>query len=205
MPIVLGGDHSIPIPVLQVLSGKLNGKLGIVVFDSQFDMSYEPKYLAGSQWACAFDLGVVEPENFVQIGLHGGRERLADKAVAEELGYRYYTMTDIDELRHRHGRPGTAARRPRPAPRRSTSLVDELGCGSTWSTAGREPTSSRAACFGLSSRSACPAGAGGAGWNWPASTSAASRRATTCKRGHLSQLAARAALEVIAGIALQRP
>ena len=74
VPIVLGGDHSIPIPVLQVLSGKLNGKLGIVVFDSQFDMSYEPRYWAGSQWARAFDLGVVEPENFVQIGLRGGRE-----------------------------------------------------------------------------------------------------------------------------------
>ena len=38
------------------------------------------------------------PENFVQIGLHGGRECLADKAVAEELGYRYYTMADVDEL-----------------------------------------------------------------------------------------------------------
>ena len=61
VPIVLGGDHSIPVPVLQVLAGKLNGKLGIVAFDSHFDLSYEPKYWAGSQWARAFDLGVVEP------------------------------------------------------------------------------------------------------------------------------------------------
>ena len=98
VPIVLGGDHSIPIPVLQVLAGKLNGKLGIVALDSHFDLSYEPKYWAGSQWARAFDLGVVEPENFVQIGLRGGRESLADKAVAEELGSRYYTMADIDEI-----------------------------------------------------------------------------------------------------------
>ena len=98
VPIVLGGDHSIPIPVLQVLAGKLNGKLGIVVLDSHFDLSYQPKYWAGSQWARAFDLGVVEPGNFVQIGLRGGRESLADRAVAEELGSRYYTMADIDEL-----------------------------------------------------------------------------------------------------------
>ena len=58
VPIVLGGDHSIPIPVLQVLAGKLTGKLGVVTFDSHFDLSFEPKYWAGSQWARAFELGV---------------------------------------------------------------------------------------------------------------------------------------------------
>ena len=98
VPLVLGGDHSIPIPVLQVLAGKLKGKLGIVALDSHFDMSFEPKYWAGSQWARAFELGIVEPENFVQIGIRGARESLADRAVADELGYPYYTMSDVDEL-----------------------------------------------------------------------------------------------------------
>ena len=98
LPIVFGGDHSVPIPVLQVLAGTLTGKLGIVAFDSHFDLSREPKYWAGSQWARAFELGVVEPDNFVQIGIRGARESLGDKHVADELGIRYYTMADVDEL-----------------------------------------------------------------------------------------------------------
>jgi agmatinase len=197
VPIVLGGDHSIPIPVLQVLAGKLNGKLGIVVFDSHFDMSYEPKYWAGSQWARAFDLGVVEPENFVQIGLRGGRESLVDKAVAEELGYRYYTMADVDEL-------GIA-----------TVAQEALETA----TAGTE-----AMYVSLDIDVVDPAH-GGQKYPDPAGLSA--REVIRALRilargpvagfdicclaprydlqGHLSQLAARAALEVIAGIALQRP
>ena len=197
VPIVFGGDHSIPIPVLQVLAGKLNGKLGIVVFDSHFDMSYEPKYWAGSQWARAFDLGVVEPENFVQIGLRGGRESLADKAVAKELGYRYYTMADVDEL-------GIA-----------TVAQEALETA----TAGTE-----AMYVSLDIDVVDPAH-GGQKYPDPAGLSAREviRALRTLARGpiagfdicclaprydlqgHLSQLAARAALEVIAGLARQRP
>ena len=197
VPIVLGGDHALPLPVLQVLSGKLNGKLGIVVFDAQFDMSYEPKYWAGSQWARAFELGVVEPENFVQIGLRGGRESLADKAVAEELGYRYYTIADVDEL-------GIA-----------TVAQEALETA----TAGTE-----ALYVSLDVDVVDPAH-GGQQYPEPAGLSAREllRALRVLSRGpvagfdvcglaprydlqgHLSQLAARAALEVIAGIALQRP
>ena len=98
VPIVFGGDHSTPVPVLQVLSGKLSGKLGIVAFDARFDLSYAPTYGAGSQWARAFELGVVEPANFVLAGIRDVRESLLDKCVADELGLRYYSMTDVDEL-----------------------------------------------------------------------------------------------------------
>ncbi len=197
VPIVLGGDHSIPIPVLQVLAGKLNGKLGIVALDSHFDLSYEPKYWAGSQWARAFDLGVVEPENFVQIGLHGGRESLADKAVAEELGSRYYTMADIDEI--------------------GIATVAQEALESA--TAGTE-----ALYLSLDVNVLDPAHGG---QKYPDPGGLSARELLRALRvlaqgpvagfdvcclaprydlqGHLSQLAARAALEVIAGLALQRP
>src|SRR5665647_3302534 len=74
VPIVFGGDHSIPIPVLQVLAGKLNGKVGIVAFDSHFDLSFEPKYWAGSTTPSSKARAHCEPANFVQIGIRGGRE-----------------------------------------------------------------------------------------------------------------------------------
>ncbi len=197
VPIVFGGDHSIPIPVLQVLAGKLNGKLGIVVFDSHFDMSYEPKYWAGSQWARAFDLGVVEPENFVQIGIRGGRESLADRAVADELGYRYFTMADVDEL----GIATVAQEALETASAGTEALYVSLDIDVVDPAHGGQKYPDPA---GLSAREVVHAlrvmGRGPiAGFD------------ICCLaprydlQGHLSQLAARAAVEVIAGIALQRP
>lgn len=98
VPIVFGGDHGISIPVLQVLAGKLAGKLGIVVFDARRDLGFEPRYGAGSQWARAFELGVVEPANFVEIGIREDLESSGETCVADELGLRCFTMTEVDEL-----------------------------------------------------------------------------------------------------------
>jgi agmatinase len=197
LPIVFGGDHSVPIPILQVLAGTLTGKLGIVVFDSHFDLSLEPKYWAGSQWARAFELGVVEPENFVQIGIRGGRESLSDKHVADELGIRYFTMADVDEL-------GIAVV--------AQEALEAAGAGT------------EAIYVSLDIDVVDPAH-GGQKYPDPAGLSAREllRALRVLSRGriagldicclaprydlqgHLSQLAARAAVEVVAGLALQRP
>jgi agmatinase len=98
VPIVFGGDHCVTVPVLQVLAGKLAGRLGIVAFDARLDLGFEPRYQAGSQWARAFELGVVEPANFVEIGIREVAAAPVDRLVAEELGIRYYSMVEVDEL-----------------------------------------------------------------------------------------------------------
>lgn len=98
VPIVLGGDHSVTVPVLQVLAGKLSGKLGIVSLDARLDLEFEPRYRAGTQWARAFELGIVDPANFVAVGVRDGGAASLAKAVAEELCLRVYTMGDIDML-----------------------------------------------------------------------------------------------------------
>lgn len=197
VPIVLGGDHSIPVPVLQVLAGKLAGRLGLVALDAHFDMSYERKYWAGSQWARAFELGIVEPANFVQIGIRGVREPLADKYVADELGYRYYTMADVADLGIR-----TVAQE-----------ALELAASGT-----------EALCISLDVDVVDPAH-GGQKYPDPGGLGArellrALRILATGRvaafdicclaprydlQGHLSHLAARAAVEVIAGLAAQQP
>jgi arginase family enzyme len=197
VPIVIGGDHSISIPVLQVLAGKLNGKLGIVVLDSRFDMSYEPKYAAGSQWARAFDLGMVEPENFVQIGIRGGRDSLADRAVAERLGYRYYTMTEVDEA----GIATVAQEAFEAATAGTEALYVSLDMGVVDPAYGGQKYPDPA---GLSAREVLRALRVLA--RGPlAAFDVCCLAPRYDLQGHLSQLAARAAVEVIAGIALQRP
>lgn len=98
VPVVLGGDHGVTVAVLQVLSGMLSGKLGIVTLDGHLDLSFEPRYRAGSQWARAFELGVVEPSNFAAVGVREATVTALDRAVADDLGLRVFTMADVDTL-----------------------------------------------------------------------------------------------------------
>jgi arginase family enzyme len=98
VPVVFGGDHGVTVAVLQVLAGMLSGKLGVVTLDAGLDLCFEPRYLAGSQWARAFELGVVETANFAAIGVREAAVTALDQAVADELGLRVYTMADIDTL-----------------------------------------------------------------------------------------------------------
>ncbi|HEY5386617.1 MAG TPA: arginase family protein [Thermoleophilia bacterium] len=197
IPIVFGGDHSIPIPVLQVLAGKLSGKLGIVAFDSHFDLSFEPKYWAGSQWARAFELGVVEPANFVQIGIRGGRESLSDMSVADELGTSYYTMADVDEL----GIATVAQEALEAAAAGTEAIYVSLDIDVVDPAHGGQKYPDPA---GLSARELLRA-------LRILSSGRVAAFDVCCLaprydlQGHLSQLAARAAVEVIAGLALQRP
>jgi arginase family enzyme len=197
VPLVLGGDHSVPIPVLQVLSGKLTGKLGIVALDSHLDMGFEPKYCAGSQWARALELGVVEPGNFVQIGIRGCREPLADKAVAEELGYRYFTVADVDEMGiHAVVRE---AREIAGAGTEATYVSLDLGVVDPAHGGQRLPDpaglSARELIGALRDLSSGPV----AGFD------VCGLAPRYDPQGHLAHLAARAVIEVVAGLALQRP
>jgi arginase family enzyme len=98
VPLVLGGEDLVSIPVLQVISGRLSGKLGIIAFDDRFALVRDADEAGGGQWRQAFDLGVVEPEAFVQIGIRAAGGSAADAAVAAALGHPWYTAADVDEL-----------------------------------------------------------------------------------------------------------
>ena len=45
-PLVLGGDALVSVPVLQVLSGKMRGRLGVVAFTPAYEVAPEPLYSA---------------------------------------------------------------------------------------------------------------------------------------------------------------
>jgi arginase family enzyme len=95
IPLVLGGDGLVTVPVLQVLSGKLHGRLGIVAFTPAYDIAPEPLYAAGSRWARALELGVVAPANIVLVG---GREAPPDvpaRRVLDELGATAFSQDEV--------------------------------------------------------------------------------------------------------------
>jgi agmatinase len=96
VPLVLGGDPGVATPALEVLCGRLTGKLGIIAFAAGLDLCGPKADAETGRWRRAFELGVVEPEAFVQIGVRAAATA-AETAVAAALGHRWYTVADVDE------------------------------------------------------------------------------------------------------------
>ena len=94
-PLVLGGDALVSVPVLQVLSGKLRGRLGVVAFTPAYEIAAEPLYAPSSRWARALELGVVSPAN---LALVGGRAAPPDgpgRRVLDGLGATTFSLEDV--------------------------------------------------------------------------------------------------------------
>jgi arginase family enzyme len=97
MPLLLGGDAAVTVPVLQVLSGKLRGRLGIIAFAPRLDLEVESGRVASSRWARALELGVVEPRNLVVIGERGGPGEAQARRVCDALEARRCSLADVTE------------------------------------------------------------------------------------------------------------
>jgi len=96
-PLVSGGDHTIPYPCIRGLMNNIDGNIGIISFDSHFDLYFEEEVSAASQWGPLFEFSQVNPENFCSIGIRGLRNQLHERFVAEKLGIQYFTMTDVEQ------------------------------------------------------------------------------------------------------------
>ncbi len=108
MPLSVGGDHSISLPILRALSRR-HGPLGLVQFDSHIDTwdgDFGSKLFHGSPFYYAVQEGVVDPRRFVQVGIRGPMYGTGDFAFHREHGI---TVFDIDEV-YRLGLDGVLAR-----------------------------------------------------------------------------------------------
>lgn len=110
IPLVFGGDHSIPYPVVRAISDNSEGKIGMILFDAHYDNTYggEAPFpyrnlvtrLNSGNWAYKiFDTCNADPKNMVVIGIKGGAaNQPAWHEMAVKAGYTIFTNEDVEEL-----------------------------------------------------------------------------------------------------------
>src|SRR6185503_6481683 len=99
-PLVIGGDHSITLPVLRALA-KQHGPLGLVQFDAHIDTWDEyfgGKYFHGTPFRRAIEEGLVDGRRFIQVGIRGPMYGEDDFDFHRERGI---TVIDIDQVKAR--------------------------------------------------------------------------------------------------------
>lgn len=103
VPLVIGGDHSVSIPALLAIASCTKQKIGIIGFDTHFDLmglgdaKGDEQWNPAVQYTTALERPNFEPENIVLIGMKGIRNPRLAAVFARELGITFYTMKDIDE------------------------------------------------------------------------------------------------------------
>jgi len=99
-PVVIGGDHSISLPILRALA-KRHGPLALVQFDAHIDTWDEyfgGKYFHGTPFRRAIEEGLIDGKRFIQVGIRGPMYGEDDFDFHREHGI---TMIDIDQVKAR--------------------------------------------------------------------------------------------------------
>jgi agmatinase len=115
-PVVVGGDHSITLPILRALARR-HGPLAVVHLDAHLDVSgpdvWGDAYHHGTPFKHAIEQGLIAPGQLFQIGIRGPRGSADDDAVVRAAGHTVIGADDVDargagrvasELRERIGR-----------------------------------------------------------------------------------------------------
>jgi agmatinase len=99
-PFVVGGDHSVALPVLRALAGK-HGPVAVLHVDAHFDTSGPETWGAahhhGTPFRHALEEGLVAPGQLVQVGLRGPWSYAGERELLEKHRARSISMTELDE------------------------------------------------------------------------------------------------------------
>ena len=99
VPITIGGDHTVPLPVLRGIVR--NGAVGLVQIDSHsdtFDDFMGTKCNHATFVRRAVEEGLLDPKRVIQIGLRGTRYGDDDIAYGAKHGIRMITMDEYETL-----------------------------------------------------------------------------------------------------------
>jgi agmatinase len=87
--LILGGDHSISLPVLRALAKK-HGPVSVIHFDAHldtWDTYFDQPYLHGTPFRRAAEEGLLDPEGCTHVGTRGGLYGNTDMLEDEALGF----------------------------------------------------------------------------------------------------------------------
>ena len=99
-PLVLGGDHSISLPVLRALARR-HGPLGLVHFDAHpdtWDAHFGRKYSHATPFRRAIEEGLIDARRYVQVGIRGSLPKASDLDDARGLGVTVLRTDDVVEI-----------------------------------------------------------------------------------------------------------
>lgn len=99
VPISIGGDHTIPLPILRAIAK--DGAVGLVQIDSHsdtFDEFMGTRYNHATFVRRAVEEGLLDPKRIIQIGLRGTRYGDDDIVYGSTVGIRMVTMDEYEEM-----------------------------------------------------------------------------------------------------------
>jgi agmatinase len=112
-PVIVGGDHSITLPVLRALA-KHHGPLAVVHLDAHLDLSgpdtWGDAFHHGTPLRHAIDEGLIERGQLYQLGVRGPRGSADDDLLACANSH---TQISVEEVEHRTARGVCAELRER--------------------------------------------------------------------------------------------
>jgi guanidinopropionase len=98
-PITVGGDHTVPLPILRALTR--DRPVGLVQFDAHpdtLDTLMGTRINHATTFRRAVEEGLLDPKRTVQVGLRGSMFSADDASWSREAGMRVITMDEFEDL-----------------------------------------------------------------------------------------------------------
>ncbi len=98
VPLAVGGDHLITLPILRGLAG--GGPVGLIHFDAHtdtYDSFFGSRYNHGTPFRRAIEEGLLDPKRMVQIGLRGAISHRSNYDFANDAGIRIIFIEELVE------------------------------------------------------------------------------------------------------------
>jgi guanidinopropionase len=99
VPIAVGGDHTIPLPILRALAK--DRPVGVLHFDAHadvLDVLCGDKVNHATFMRRGFEEGLLDPKRVIQIGMRGSRFDENDVQFGYDVGYTIITMDEYEEM-----------------------------------------------------------------------------------------------------------
>jgi agmatinase len=96
--LVLGGDHTIALPMLRVMRER-HGPVAVLHFDAHldtWDTYFGEPYTHGTPFRRAAEEGLIDPEHSMHVGIRGPLYGVADLDDTERLGFQVASCVDFD-------------------------------------------------------------------------------------------------------------